>query len=103
MRIILVIVDIKPGYKEPFMEEMLADARGSVQNEPGCLRFDVLQDDEDPNRIYLYEVYGDAAAEEAHAQTPHFLRWQEAVKDWFATPIDARFCTNVHPSNDAWQ
>ena len=56
---------------------MLGDAQGSVQNEPGCLRFDVIQDSADPNRIWLYEVYVDQAAFKAHLQTPHFIKWRE--------------------------
>ena len=40
---------------------MLGDAKGSVNNEPGCLRFDVIQEGADPNRIWLYEVYVDEA------------------------------------------
>src|SRR5215475_6616909 len=50
---------IKAGYHEAFMEALLGDARGAVYDEPGCLRFDVLQDAGDPNTIYLYEVYRD--------------------------------------------
>ncbi len=102
MRVLLVTIDIKPEHKEQFMEEMLADARGSVTKESGCLRFDIIQDDEDPNRIYLYEVYRDDAAVKAHTQMPHYLRWQEAVKGWFAIPRSLSRCTNIFPTDDAW-
>ena len=97
MKVLLVTIDIKPEHRERFMEEMLADARGSVQNEPGCLRFDVLRDDKDENRIHLYEVYRDEAAVEAHSQASHYLRWRDAVKDWFAKPMVLKRCTNVFP------
>ena len=82
---LVVRIEIKPGYRRQFMESMLDDARHSIQDEPGCLRFDVLEDHEDSDRIFLYEVYEDNAALEAHGQTPHFLRWKETVKDWFAS------------------
>ncbi len=82
---LVVIIEIKPGYRQQFMESMLDDAQHSVQDEPGCLRFDVLEDRQDSNRIFLYEVYEDDAALEAHGQTPHFLRWKKTVKDWFAS------------------
>ena len=82
---LLVIIEIKSGHRRRFMESMLDDAQHSVQDEPGCLRFDVLEDREDADRIFLYEVYEDEAALEAHEQTPHFLRWKETVKDWFAS------------------
>ena len=54
---LLVTIDIKPEYKDRFMEELMLDAKGANDVEPGCLRFDVLQDNEDSNRVHLYEVY----------------------------------------------
>lgn len=102
MKVALVTVDIKPEHRDRFMEEILLDARGSVENEPGCVRFDVLQDDENPNRVYLYEVYRDEAAEEAHLKMPHFIRWENATKDWFARPMEVINCTSVYPEDSAW-
>ena len=52
---IVATINIKPGFKEQFMASILEDAAGSVNNEPGCRRFDVLEDSENPNRIYLME------------------------------------------------
>ena len=72
MESLMVTIRIKPGHKEAFMESMLDDARGSINDEPGCLRFDVVEDQEDPNRIFLYEVYRDDAAIEAHRAAPHY-------------------------------
>ncbi|MFQ5934023.1 MAG: putative quinol monooxygenase [Dehalococcoidia bacterium] len=103
MKVLLVTIDIKPEHKERFMEEMLLDAKGSNENEPSCLRFDILQDDENPNRIHLYEVYRDEAALEAHTKAPHFLRWIETVKDWFDGDRTRRMCTNVYPTDAAWR
>ena len=82
---LVVIIEIKPGFRRLFMEAMLDDTQHSIQDEPGCLRFDVLEDREDSNRLFLYEVYEDDEALEIHGQTPHFLRWKETVKDWFAS------------------
>ncbi|HZQ98882.1 MAG TPA: putative quinol monooxygenase, partial [Chloroflexota bacterium] len=59
---------------------------GSQNDEPGCRRFDVIQDDADPNRIYFYEVYDDDAAFQAHTQAPHFPAWRDLPKEWFASP-----------------
>jgi autoinducer 2-degrading protein len=90
---LIVTVNIKPGFKEPFMASMMGDARGSNNDEAGCLRFDVLQDNEDPNRIHLYEVYRDA---------PHYTKWREEVKDWFATENVRRVATSVYPPPEKW-
>ena len=82
MYVIVAPIQIKPGFKDQFIEEMIGDARGSVNDEPGCLRFDVIQDANDENRIWLYEVYKDEAAFQAHTQAPHFIKWRDAVTDW---------------------
>jgi autoinducer 2-degrading protein len=94
---VVVTINIKPAFKEQFMQSMLEDAEGSVNNETGCLRFDVLQDNENPNRIYLMEEYTDEGAFQVHTQQPHFTRWQETVKDWFEGPPQIHKVSGVYP------
>ncbi len=102
MYALVVTIDIKPGQKDPFIAAMLDDARGSVHNEPGCIRFDIIQDEHDVNRIYLYEVYADRAAFDAHMNTPHFLAWQDTVKDWFAKPPVVGSGPSIFPLDADW-
>lgn len=97
MKALVVTIQIQPEHREAFIESMLDDARGSVQNEPGCLRFDVIQDESDPNRIYLYEVYRDEAAFEQHTQAPHFIRWRDTVENWYAQPTVVCRGSNLFP------
>lgn len=105
MYIIVAPIQIKEGHKAAFIEAMLDDARGSVNNEPGCLRFDVIQDGADANRIWLYEVYEDEAAFQAHLQAPHFITWRDTVKDLMEEgPQGAgRGSHNIWPADDEWQ
>jgi (4S)-4-hydroxy-5-phosphonooxypentane-2,3-dione isomerase len=105
MYIIIAPIQIKEGYKEEFIEAMLGDARGSVNDEPGCLRFDVIQDAGDPNRIWLYEVYVDEAAFEAHQQMPHYIKWRDTVKDWRVEGIKGatRGSYNIWPTDEEWK
>ncbi len=100
---LIVTIQIKPDHKKAFMESMMGDARGSNKDEPGCLQFDVVQDNEDPNRIHLYEVYRDQAALDAHRKAPHYTKWRETVKDWFATENVRRIGTPVYPPENAWK
>jgi len=100
---ILVTIRIKPEFRESFIESMLDDARGSVNDEPGCYRFDVLQDDNDPNTLYLYEVYRDQEAFNAHLVAPHFIRWRDTVKDWHAEPIKGVRVAPLHPAPADWK
>ena len=105
MYVIVAPIQIKEGHKEEFIKAMLEDARGSVNNEPGCLRFDVIQDATDHNRIWLYEVYKDEMAFQAHLQAPHLIKWRETVKDWRDEgPQGAgRGSYNIWPPDEEWK
>ena len=70
MRALFVTVRMKPEYRDQILKGALEDGRGSRNDEPGCLRFDVIQDDKDPNTIYFYEVYRDEAPRDAHRPAP---------------------------------
>lgn len=104
MYVLVVKIQIKPEFREQFMRSMVeVDARGSVENEPGCLRFDVIQDESDPNRIYLYEVYRDEAAFQAHLKATHFVEWRDTVKDWYAAPSEVARGRSVFPADADWR
>ena len=103
MYILQVAVKVKPGHKEAYIQAITEDARSSVRDEPGCLRFEVMEDQEDPNLIYLVEVYRDQAAFEAHTKTPHLLRYREASGPLLAEPSSRRICNNIFPADDAWR
>ena len=105
MYVIIAPIQIKEGHKKEFVDAMLDDARGSVNNEPGCLRFDVIQDAGNPNRIWLYEVYTDEAAFQAHTEAPHFIKWRDTVVDWREEGMQgaARGSYNIWPSDTEWK
>ena len=105
MYVIIAPIQVKEGCKEQFMEAIIEDAQGSVNDEPGCLRFDVIQDAGDPHRIWLYEVYRDEAAFQAHTQAPHFLKFRDATQDIRVEGIQgaARGSVNIWPPDAEWQ
>ena len=100
---IFVTVKIKPGYRDQFIEASYGDAQGSVRDEPGCFRFDILEDAHDPNTFHLYEVYEDEAALEAHRQAPHYKKWRSTVEDWFDGDIQRVEMRTLFPSDDGWR
>ena len=73
-------MEVRPERREEFLAGMTANAEASVRDEPGCLRFDVSAVAADPNRFFLYEIYTDAAAFEAHKAAPHFARWRSVAE-----------------------
>jgi quinol monooxygenase YgiN len=105
MYVIIAPIQIREGYKDRFIESVTEDARSSVRDEPGCLRFDVIQDANDANRIWLYEVYKDEAAFQAHLQSPHLLKFRETTTDWRTEgPQGAgRGASNIWPPDSQWQ
>ena len=70
---------LQPGSLERFMVAMSVNAASSVRDEPGCLVFDVLRDRSEPDLVWLYEVYEDEAAFEAHLLTAHFIHSRPLV------------------------
>jgi hypothetical protein len=54
--ILHVTVQVKPEHVPEYLEAVRHDAEHSERDEPGCLRFDVIQDREDANRFYYYEA-----------------------------------------------
>jgi autoinducer 2-degrading protein len=99
---IFVTIDIKPEHVEEFKKDSLGDAEGSVRDEPGCFRFDIHQDVATSTRFYLYEVYRDEEAFQAHLQAPHFLVWQERVKTFFDGDPELVTMETVFPSEVGW-
>lgn len=80
MLALVVAIHCPEGAREEFLEAIRAQAAASLEQEPGCLRFDVCESVNHPNRFTLYEVYADEAAWEAHPQTEHFARWSAAAE-----------------------
>ena len=94
-----VHVQVKPDYAEAFREATLANARQSLR-EPGVLRFDVLQQQDDPTQFVLVEIYRDAAAAAAHKETQHYPVWRDAVAPMMAEPRRSVKFNQVFPDEN---
>ena len=85
MYVVSVTVFVKPEFVGPFIEASLDNAR-NTRGEPGNIRWDFCQAEDDPTRFLLYEAYRAKDDFTFHQQTPHYLRWKEKVADWMAQP-----------------
>jgi autoinducer 2-degrading protein len=103
MLVLHVTIQVQPEHAADFLKAVRHDAEHSEKDEPGCLRFDVIRDGDDPNRFYFYEVYRDEAALEAHRQTAHFKLYFETTRTWLASPAERRIGKNVVPSDADWR
>ena len=103
MMSIFVTLKIKENYVAQFMKSSFGDAEGSVRDEPGCFRYDILQNVEEPEVFHLYEVYEDDQAFEFHKNTPHFKQWYSEVHPWFDGEITSVKMQTIFPSENGWQ
>ncbi|MBL8178625.1 MAG: antibiotic biosynthesis monooxygenase [Bryobacterales bacterium] len=101
MLIVQVHVHVKPEHIEAFRAATIGNAAHSV-NEPGIARFDVLQQQDDPTRFLLTEVYRSLEATAAHKETSHYKRWRDTVADMMASPRTSVKYTNIAPPDENW-
>ncbi len=85
MYVVAVSVFVKPEFVDQFIAASLDNAR-NTRKEPGNIRWDFCQAEEDSTRFLLYEAYHAKEDLAAHQQTEHYLRWRQAVTDWMAQP-----------------
>ncbi|HEU6448849.1 MAG TPA: putative quinol monooxygenase [Verrucomicrobiae bacterium] len=96
MFIVHVHVHVKPESAEAFKAATRTNARLSLL-EAGCLRFDVVQQIDDPTRFMLVEHYRDAAANAAHKETPHYAVWRAAAEPMMAEPRHSVKFNQIYP------
>jgi autoinducer 2-degrading protein len=83
--VILVEFEIKRDAIAQFRSLILANARSSLHEEPGCRRFDVLHNSDEPHRVVLYEIYDDVVAFDHHVTTPHYKTFAAAAEGLIET------------------
>jgi autoinducer 2-degrading protein len=79
MYVVIVDFKIKSEHLAQFMPLMLENARASRETEPGCRQFDVCVNPKDRTSVFLYEIYDNRAAFDAHLATAHFKKFDPAV------------------------
>jgi quinol monooxygenase YgiN len=85
MLIVHVHVRVVPAAVDAFAAASLENARASVA-EPGVVRFDVVQQEDDPTRFLLVEIYRTADDPARHKATAHYAAWRDAVEPMMAEP-----------------
>jgi quinol monooxygenase YgiN len=101
MHILHVNIHVKPDCLDEFRAATIENASHSVQ-EPGCARFDVIEQADDPTRFMLVEIYRDEQALAAHRESPHYRAWVERATDMLAEPRTRIFYRNVYPGDDSF-
>jgi autoinducer 2-degrading protein len=101
MLVVHVHVHVKPVAVDAFVAATCANARESVR-EPGIARFDVVQQEDDPTRFVLVEVYRSAAGAADHKKTAHYAAWRDAVADMMVSPRTSVKFESLCPEEARW-
>ena len=102
MHIVLVHVHVKPEMVDAFIAATQLNAGNSI-HESGVVRFDFLQQAEDPTRFTLYEVYKTPEDHLKHRETKHYLTWRDTVTSMMADErIGIRY-KNIQPKDMDWK
>ena len=96
MFIVHVFVRVKPEKVEDFKQATIENAESSIK-EPGIARFDVIQQQDDPTRFVLVEVYRTPEDPAKHKDTPHYAKWRDVVASMMAGPRSSIKYTNIFP------
>ena len=84
MYALFVTFHILPDKTDEFMSLMTVNRRASVENELGCQQFDICRDGDE---VFLYEIYDNRAAFEAHLTTAHFDAFEAATVGMVASKV----------------
>lgn len=101
MHIVVVDIHVKPENLEEFIHLTVENATNS-RLEAGVVRFDVLQQKDDPTRFVLYEVYRNAEGQAAHRDSAHYKKWRSAVEEMMAEPRKGTVFVNLSPVDGEW-
>ena len=82
-----VDIDVAPGQIENYLAALKANGAAAVKTEPGCREFNITVSQSDPNHVFIFEVYDNAAALDAHRQTDHFKKYAATTKDMVAKRV----------------
>jgi quinol monooxygenase YgiN len=83
--VITVEFEIEPQHVAGFLQRVCENAQVSRAHEPGCRQFDVCTDPARPGVVFLYEIYSDREAFEAHLASEHFVRFDAAASAMVAS------------------
>lgn len=78
-----------PGMGEQLRRVLLALVP-PTRAEPGCLRYDLLQSESDPEAFVFLEQWASAGDLDAHLKTPHFQQAAQALEGKVTAPPDIR-------------
>ena len=102
MLIVHVLVHVKSGSVDAFIAATVENARNSIR-EPGVVHFDVVQQEDDPTRFVLIEIYRTASDPAKHKETAHYAAWRDTVESLMAEPRRSVKYRALFPEPAGWE
>lgn len=100
MKALIVKLYIKEENIEDFKKISFYNSENS-RKEPGCLRFDVLQSEENPLLFFLYEIYNGDDDIAHHRTTKHYQKWRDTVADMMSQPREVVKACALCPAEES--
>ena len=91
---VIAHVDVAPNTQAPMLLQQLAAAS---RQEPGNLRFDVLQHAMRGNHFTVIEQWRNQSALDAHVATVHARAYRDALQPLTGSPLDERVYSPIAP------
>lgn len=102
MLVVHVHVHVKAECVDEFIEATIENASNSLQ-EHGVARFDVIQQQDDPTKFILVEVYRTPEDPARHKETGHYKTWRATVESMMAEPRTSVKFENLFPYDEGWE
>ena len=96
-RFLIITMNIDPAHTQDVIAAYKEHGRVASETEPGLVRFDVHQDQSDPNRLYLYEAYADDAAHAVHVEGDSHKKARGLVDQLIEQGKAQRVPANLNP------
>lgn len=101
MIIVHVRTAVNPDSIDAFINATLKNAQNSI-NEPGVIRFDFIQQADSPSNFLLIEIFKNEDAAAKHKQTPHYIKWRDAVETMMSQPRNSIKYKAIYPEEKKW-
>jgi quinol monooxygenase YgiN len=94
----MIVLLAKSTLQEGKQQDFIAVAEKLVKatrEEPGCLYYDLVQDDSEDKVFYFVEKYQDEAAVEAHKNSEHFQTFVPMMNAFREGPSEVTKCVTI--------
>jgi (4S)-4-hydroxy-5-phosphonooxypentane-2,3-dione isomerase len=98
MYALTVVAYVLENEIEAFLQKTIECAL-ATRNESGNLRYDILQNEDNPSCFVIYEVYRSKDDFLFHRETPHSKKWKTDIESMLEKPRERIRCHSVYFSD----